>query len=359
MNSIGFLADIYIVFTAIFLVIILALLAWRVYSVYIKQKPRRSLFSGDRGLRRGSDKWFVKTAKGLIVISMLLLLICIPPYLYVGSAFKSIIPAWLNHALAGSLMLLAALELRLGFTASDSLRNKKLKKVVTSIVVLLMFSLSVYLTVYLPQIFSFPGEEESYVVELPVRGTWSAGHAGGSVLVNYHNAHPSQKYAIDIVKVDERGRFYERPGSEIEQVFSFGEPVFAPASGIVVAAVDTLPNHGISLEPSEVEFPAGNHVVIQFEEERYIFLAHLKPGSLQVAEGDTISAGYPVGTIGNSGNSSWPHLHMHIQDLPELDYNNATAFPFRFNEMQRKRWLFWRTVEDGALLRNDHFRPIE
>jgi hypothetical protein len=349
MNSIGFLADIYIILVSILLAIVLALLAWRVYSVFIRRKPRRPLINADHG-------WFVKTAKGLIALSVLLLLICIPPYLYVGSAFKSIIPAWLNHALAGSMMLLAALELRLGFTVSESLLQKKLKKAAAVLVVLVMFPLSVYLTAYLPQIFTFPDEEESYIVELPVRGTWSAGHAGGSELVNYHNAHRSQQYAIDIVKVDERGRFYERPGNELEQVFSFGEPVYAPASGIIVAAVDTLPNHEITLEPSETEFPAGNHVVIRFEEDRYIFLAHLKPGSLQAAEGDSVTAGAPIGTIGNSGNSSWPHLHMHIQDRPELDYNNAIAFPFRFTEMQRKRWGFWRHAENGFLIRNDLFK---
>ncbi|MDR9419308.1 M23 family metallopeptidase, partial [Gracilimonas sp.] len=114
----------------------------------------------------------------------------------------------------------------------------------------------------------------------------------------YHNAIKAQQYAIDIVKVNERGRFYTNDGSELEDVFSFGEPVYSPVDGIVVALVDTIPNSEITLAPSDSLNPAGNHVVIEFETDRFVFLAHLEPYSISINEGDTISVGDFIGTIG-------------------------------------------------------------
>jgi hypothetical protein len=42
-----------------------------------------------------------------------------------------------------------------------------------------------------------------------------------------------------------------------------------------------------------------------------IKLAHLQRGSVTVQPGDAIAAGEIVGRVGNSGNSSEPHLHVH------------------------------------------------
>ncbi|HJX26864.1 MAG TPA: M23 family metallopeptidase [Thermoanaerobaculia bacterium] len=43
----------------------------------------------------------------------------------------------------------------------------------------------------------------------------------------------------------------------------------------------------------------------------YIVLAHLKKGSVKVGTGETVTVGQPIGQIGNSGNTSEPHLHIH------------------------------------------------
>lgn len=59
--------------------------------------------------------------------------------------------------------------------------------------------------------------------------------------------------------------------------------------------------------------PLGNHVILDHENGEFSFLAHLKQGSVQVKLGDRIEAGTLLGTCGNSGNSSEPHLHFHLQ----------------------------------------------
>ncbi|MEX2477712.1 MAG: M23 family metallopeptidase [Gracilimonas sp.] len=155
------------------------------------------------------------------------------------------------------------------------------------------------------QVFDYPEIEDSYLIQLPTQGDWMAGHAGGSVLVNYHNALSSQKYAIDVVKVDEDGWFFQNNGEELTDIYSFGEPVYAPEAGVVTTVVDSLPNHEISFFPSDSLNPAGNHVVINFDQERYLFMAHLMAGTIEVQKGDSVKAGDIVGKIGNS---SFPDL---------------------------------------------------
>jgi murein DD-endopeptidase MepM/ murein hydrolase activator NlpD len=46
----------------------------------------------------------------------------------------------------------------------------------------------------------------------------------------------------------------------------------------------------------------------------YAFYAHLQPGSLRVKNGDRVTRGRVLGLLGNSGNSTEPHLHFHVSD---------------------------------------------
>jgi murein DD-endopeptidase MepM/ murein hydrolase activator NlpD len=49
---------------------------------------------------------------------------------------------------------------------------------------------------------------------------------------------------------------------------------------------------------------------------RYAFYAHLKPGGIEVKEGDQVRSGQRIARLGNSGNTSAPHLHFHVMDAP-------------------------------------------
>src|SRR5690606_26350449 len=83
---------------------------------------------------------------------------------------------------------------------------------------------------------------------------------------------------------------------------------YSPCRGTVVSAVDGLAD----LIPPEADpsQPAGNHVVIACNGVQ-VTLAHLQNGSVTVSPGSTVSVGEPVGRVGNSGNTSEPHLHVH------------------------------------------------
>jgi murein DD-endopeptidase MepM/ murein hydrolase activator NlpD len=44
-----------------------------------------------------------------------------------------------------------------------------------------------------------------------------------------------------------------------------------------------------------------------------VLLAHMRRGSVQVAGGERVSVGDPLGRVGNSGNTDEPHLHISAQ----------------------------------------------
>jgi murein DD-endopeptidase MepM/ murein hydrolase activator NlpD len=60
----------------------------------------------------------------------------------------------------------------------------------------------------------------------------------------------------------------------------------------------------------------GNAVFIQHRENEVSVLAHLKLDSVKVKVGDKVARGQLIGLCGNSGNSSEPHLHYHLQNTP-------------------------------------------
>jgi hypothetical protein len=64
------------------------------------------------------------------------------------------------------------------------------------------------------------------------------------------------------------------------------------------------------VDVNEPGTPLGNYVVIQCAE-YYITLANLRNGSIQVQAGDPVNFELYLGTVGNSGVPSIPHLHVH------------------------------------------------
>jgi len=345
------LKSVSLIYTILFGIVVIALLIIIVYRLYqglIKASNRKPI-------KKISGNWFLKTLKILFGLSMLMMIISIPFYGLIGSSFRSVVPNYLYNLMISGVILLAGIECYLTLSISRELLEKTFKKVELTIIVLIMLPLSGYLTYYIPDMFDYPKSDQCYLIELPVKGDWVAGHAGGSERVNYHCAYEAQKFAIDIVKVNESGKFYKNDGAKIEDFYTLNENIYSPVDGIIVNVVDTFKNQQV-LNGSDKKNPAGNHIVIEIENERYLFLAHLNIGTIKIQKGDIVKAGDLIAQAGNSGNTSWPHLHMHIQDKPIIDNKNAKAFPFRFGKMDRKRWLGWTNVTDGFLVRNDLFR---
>jgi len=73
----------------------------------------------------------------------------------------------------------------------------------------------------------------------------------------------------------------------------------------------------------------GNAVFIQHREREVSVLAHLKRSSIRVKVGDRVERGQVIGLCGNSGNSSEPHLHYHLQNTPVIQDGTGIKCYFR------------------------------
>lgn len=147
----------------------------------------------------------------------------------------------------------------------------------------------------------------------PLESGWFAvGQGGANVLLNYHYSHPAQRHAVDILALDAAGfRSAGLHPSDPARFAAWGKQVVSPCSGTVAETEDNLPD--LAPPKADRENPAGNHIVL-FCDGLKIELAHFRQGSIAVAQGDTVTAGQPLGRIGNSGNTTEPHLHIHATD---------------------------------------------
>jgi len=144
---------------------------------------------------------------------------------------------------------------------------------------------------------------------------------------------PSETFAIDWIQVDEHGVAYRTDGKKPQDWFGYGAEILAVAPGTVVEVMNDLPDVVPGKNPEGLNMGqiAGNRVIIDMGSERYAMYAHLAPGSVQLHVGDHVERGQKLGLLGNTGNSSAPHLHFQIMDRPSsLD---DTALPFVFERM--------------------------
>lgn len=163
-------------------------------------------------------------------------------------------------------------------------------------------------------------------LRLPFEGEWFVAWGGRTIEQNYHAATPGQRFAYDFLqRVD--GSTHTGDGTELAQYHCWNEPILAPADGTVVTAVDGLPDQAIGT--TNREQPAGNHVILDLGHGEYALLAHFREGSVAVQAGQAVAAGDEIGRCGNSGNTSEPHLHFHLQDSSV--FREGLGLPAFFN----------------------------
>lgn len=142
------------------------------------------------------------------------------------------------------------------------------------------------------------------------QGTWYVAVGGPIALGNHHQAVPEQRHAIDLVRVGSSGRSWSGNPAALQSYLAWGSPVVSPSPGVVVAVVDGLPD--LPIGERDGANPAGNHVVLETADGLRILLAHLRQGSIGVEVGQRVQARELIGEVGNSGNTSEPHLHIQV-----------------------------------------------
>lgn len=177
-----------------------------------------------------------------------------------------------------------------------------------------------------------PVQRSSQQFELPfVAGEqWYVLWGGRTESSNYHVRSRAQRYALDLLVLHPYSKqSYKGDGTANSDYYAYARAVTAPIDGTVVAVIDGIDdNIPGQTNPSHL---TGNTVVIAVRNDEYLLLAHLQKGSIPVQVGDTVTTGDRIGKVGNSGNSSEPHLHMQLMSTPDI--KSATGIEIRFREL--------------------------
>jgi murein DD-endopeptidase MepM/ murein hydrolase activator NlpD len=132
----------------------------------------------------------------------------------------------------------------------------------------------------------------------------------------------AQRFAIDWMRLDEQGRFVRDDPADVRNYTAYGADVLAVADGTVISTLNDLDDQkpGQLPDPNTITIQTvdGNHVVLDIGGGHFAFYAHLQKNSVTVRPGDRIRKGAVLGKLGNSGNTSAPHLHFHIVSSPSV-----------------------------------------
>ena len=166
--------------------------------------------------------------------------------------------------------------------------------------------------------FPFTGRE----IHLPFSGKWTVWQSFDGEWT--HKG--AWKYAVDFVVTDENGNTFAGDGYNLTDYYAFGKPVLSPIDGQVVAVVNDVPDNPPGSADKERNW--GNYVILYDKRGFYVLIAHFKQGSIKVKVGDFVARGAFLGLCGNSGYSPQPHIHIHVQLLPEP---GVPTVPFKFS----------------------------
>lgn len=145
----------------------------------------------------------------------------------------------------------------------------------------------------------------------------------------------SQRFAIDWKRVDENGAFYVGDRTRNESYVDYGAEIYAVADGTITTTLDELdPGTPGTLPAADpvlastitVQTVDGNNIVQDIGGGTYAFYAHLQKGSLLVKPGDRVTKGQLIAKLGNTGNSSLSHLHLHLMNGPSVLGSDAVPY---------------------------------
>ncbi len=176
----------------------------------------------------------------------------------------------------------------------------------------------------------------THSIGFPLSGEWVAVNTPAERVPSHGTDFFGQRYAFDFVRLNAKGTGFS--SRSVFRQFAFfvhasdflawNEPVFAAFNGKVVAAGDGWPDRMIinalwqviratfiqgRPEPSDLRSLLGNYLLIEGEPGVALY-AHLRKGTVLAQPGQLVQGGERLGSVGNSGNSTMPHLHFHVMD---------------------------------------------
>jgi hypothetical protein len=155
----------------------------------------------------------------------------------------------------------------------------------------------------------------------------------GAVLPVDGELRDAQRFAIDWMRIDAQGKLVNGDPARVENYVAYGQPVLAVADATVTEVLDELDDQvpGSLPDPATitVQNVDGNHVILDIGGGLYVFYAHLRKGSVRVKPGDRVRLGQELGRLGNTGNTSAPHLHLHVMTTPSALAGDGVPYVFQ------------------------------
>ncbi|MGB9135422.1 MAG: M23 family metallopeptidase [Candidatus Bathyarchaeia archaeon] len=164
----------------------------------------------------------------------------------------------------------------------------------------------------------------------------------------------SGRFAYDFTLADLNGKIFKQGGSKVEDYYGWGKPVLCPGDGKVVSTACDKPDTSTirqdfppltpeeyqqlrtqafeNLEKLGMQEILGNHVIIDHGNGEFSSIDHMQQNSVTVNIGDQVARGTPIGKIGNSGDSWFPHIHYAFQN--GKDIFTSEGLPSRFREFE-------------------------
>jgi len=167
---------------------------------------------------------------------------------------------------------------------------------------------------------------------------WHWGNGVGGTGFNAHST-PEHRYCYDIVIWDAQNHSLKPGGDQFtnKDFYCWSQPILAMGAGTVIFVDDS--NDDNKGRGGNVNNNSANMVVVQsLDKKLYYVYVHLhKGGALnknnqKVKVGDSVNAGDKIGEMGNTGDSSEPHLHVGIYTLDANGF--LRSLPMSFNKIK-------------------------
>jgi len=184
---------------------------------------------------------------------------------------------------------------------------------------------------------TFPTETD-LILSPPFReGYWfyyTIGHKNTRELTEGKPSY-AQRFAIDWASIDEDGTFVKGERNKNESFVTYGKEILAVADGVIIEIQDNIPDNAGESNERAVKLNrynlSGNHLVLDIGNGINVVYAHLIPNSFKFKVGDRVKTGDVIGLLGNSGESTGPHLHMHVETSNKLVLGGE-GLPYKLKE---------------------------
>ena len=200
------------------------------------------------------------------------------------------------------------------------------------------------------------GRTAAIVISPPLRGDdWIAGNGASNTSIHRRalipldgHAYIAQRFAIDWLELYPDGKSFHGDRSDNKNYRDYGAEIHYVASGTVTEVKDGIPQNipgpASRAVPITLETIAGNHVIVKIADGVYAGYMHMQPGSIRVKVGDRVARGQVLGLLGNSGNSTEPHLHFQL--CSESSTLACEGLPYAFSSFEVEgKGMGWKSSE--------------